>query len=840
MLTLNRYDATSASDAAAANQSNQAGAPSSSSSRLAALAQRKRKRQSEGPGDIQIDSNTITSIVNEAETTDAKSSPAATAPPASHIHPSRLAAAPLLARSAKKAAAAAGVAKEKTKAKQRYLKKKNARRKAKKKATPGKKKEVERKDETGLASAVSDGAHEADESSDESSSSSSSSDEDSDDEMAPADLRPAQAQTTAGDSRPIDKSEGATERAVASGSSASSSSSDSSSSASSSESESDSGLDDSPIASTSSATEAAAADNGDLKTADPKEEAMEAQRTFLEPLARGKQATEVTSAQALQSLAAQGLPRGMAEPQVVEASTRKAIEQDEASEEESKYHADISARLGARLDAATTKRLREIGVVEWFAVQTAVIPHLLSIPALPSPFAPPRDLCVSAPTGSGKTLAYAIPIVAHLKTRVVTRLRALVVLPTRDLVAQVRETLETLAKGTGLRIGGVTGAQSFSQEQTVLMDTNTQESKLDVLISTPGRLLDHLQGTQGFTLQFLRFLVIDEADRLLGQSFNNWAQRLRDSIEGKGTIREEGEEIQEPSDTIAEAAAFSTARQDSITQPQTDAAYDPVRPQPVVQKLLFSATLTREAGKLAELGLRDPVFIDVRDEAAMEKAQRGAVDGSTATLNGSFSLPATLQEHMLVVPTAMKPLHLLHLLFGNGQSQPLRRTLIFTKSVESSQRLVRLLEEFLRSDHAGPRLPSLTVADYSSDLSPSRRRDLLTRFRSDAIDVLVASDLISRGIDLPLVENVISYDVPVDAAKYVHRVGRTARANRAGSSWSLVEEQEARHFKKMLRDGLGRLDKVKKVKVKAEELEPMRPRYEVALDAVTAAFSRAG
>lgn len=831
MLTLNRYDATSASDPAAATHTNQAGAPSSSSSRLAALAQRKRKRQSEGPGDIQTDSNSTSSIVDEAGATDVKSSPAATAPPASHIHPSRLAAAPLLARSAKKAAAAAGVAKEKTKAKQRYLKKKNARRKAKKKATPGKKKEAGREDQMGAGDAVATGAQAADESSDES----SSSDEDSDDEMAPDDSRSAQATATAGDSRPIDKTEGATATAVAS-----SSSSDSSSSASSSESESDSRSEDSPIASTSSAHEAAAVDNGDMKTADPKEEAMEAKRTFLEPLARGKQATEVTSAQALQSLAAQGLPRGMVEPQVVEASTRKAVEQDEISEEDSKYHADISARLGARLDAATTKRLREIGVVEWFAVQTAVILHLLSIPALPSPFAPPRDLCVSAPTGSGKTLAYAIPIVAHLKTRVVTRLRALVVLPTRDLVAQVRETLETLAKGTGLRIGSVTGAQSFSQEQTVLMDTNTQESKLDVLISTPGRLLDHLQGTQGFTLQFLRFLVIDEADRLLGQSFNNWAQRLRDSIEGKGTMREGGEGLLDSADTIAETATFSTARQDSITQPQTDAAYDPVRPQPVVQKLLFSATLTREAGKLAELGLRDPVFIDVRDEAAMEKAQRGAEDGSTATLNGSFSLPATLQEHMLVVPTAVKPLHLLHLLFGNGQSQPLRRTLIFTKSVESSQRLVRLLEEFLRSDHAGPRLPSLTVADYSSDLSPSRRRDLLTRFRSDAIDVLVASDLISRGIDLPLVENVISYDVPVDAAKYVHRVGRTARANRTGSSWSLVEEQEARHFKKMLRDGLGRLDKVKKVKVKAEELEPLRPRYEVALDAVMAAFSRAG
>lgn len=433
-----------------------------------------------------------------------------------------------------------------------------------------------------------------------------------------------------------------------------------------------------------------------------------------------------------------------------------------------------------------------------------------------SPFSPPRDLCVSAPTGSGKTLAYSIPIVTLLKERIVIRLRALIVLPTRDLVSQVKETLEQLCKGTGLRVGTTTGAQSFAQEQALLIDEASKESKLDILITTPGRLIDHLDETPGFTLQHLRFLVIDEADRLLGQSFQDWAQRLRSSIEGQ-------------TDSLSSTkAALSTHQLQKLHRPTFNAACDPSEAKPVVQKLLFSATLTREPGKLSELGLRDPVFIDVRDEV-----REG--EGVTSSA-GQFTLPATLQEYMLVVPTSLKPLYLIHLLLNPPKSdnagQGMRRTLIFTKSVDSSLRLVRLLNLFLEAQQHGTKDASkLRVADYSSDLSPARRRELLASFRSDQLDILVASDLISRGIDLPLVENVISYDVPIDVAKYVHRVGRTARAGRVGKSWSLVESQEARHFKGMIKAGVKRSEgrKIEKIKVDEGQLEGLKGPYEEAL-----------
>lgn len=120
-----------------------------------------------------------------------------------------------------------------------------------------------------------------------------------------------------------------------------------------------------------------------------------------------------------------------------------------------------------------------------------------------------------------------------------TRLRALVVLPTRDLVLQVRDVFEQFSRGTGLKIGTATGQHSFAHEQSNLVglappDSPTSyggNSKIDILICTPGRLMDHLKLTKGFSLQHLRYLVIDEADRLLNQSFNDWLKTILSHIE---------------------------------------------------------------------------------------------------------------------------------------------------------------------------------------------------------------------------------------------------------------------------------------------------------------------
>ena len=169
----------------------------------------------------------------------------------------------------------------------------------------------------------------------------------------------------------------------------------------------------------------------------------------------------------------------------------------------------------------------------------------------------------------------------------------------------------------------------------------------------------------------------------------------------------------------------------------------------------------------------------------------------------------TYQEHMIVCEPAQKPLMLFHLI----HALDVKNALVFTKSAESTTRLVKLFEFFeeTRVAKSGQRESEIILRAYSSDLAPSARRDILEKFKNQEIHMfersflwrvtvlthircsLVCSDLISRGIDISHVSHVVSYDAPVDMRKYVHRVGRTARAGRAGDAWTLVEEQEVLH-----------------------------------------------
>jgi len=186
-----------------------------------------------------------------------------------------------------------------------------------------------------------------------------------------------------------------------------------------------------------------------------------------------------------------------------------------------------------------------------------------------------------------------------------------------------------------------------------------------------------------------------------------------------------------------------------------------------------------------------------------------------------FALPATLQEQMYVIPGHAKPLVLLHLLYNLS----LRKVLCFTKSVEASNRLVQLLS-FFADEYISPSVTRVEAANYSSDLSPSKRKEVVDRFVKGEIGVLVCSDLVARGMDIAGVEHVVNYDAPIDMRKYVHRVGRTARAGKEGQAWSLVETQEANAFKNMLKEA-GRYEAVKKLKIKEAETEPFNEAYEV-------------
>ncbi|KAG1734119.1 DEAD-domain-containing protein [Suillus lakei] len=460
-------------------------------------------------------------------------------------------------------------------------------------------------------------------------------------------------------------------------------------------------------------------------------------------------------------LALQGLDQALVEAEVVNPSSRLPI-----------ISKGDDTRTG--LSERTRRRLIELGITELFAGSSAMRRSLYA------PFDLLRDVCVSAPTGSGKTLAYVLPIVEILSTRIVTHLRALIVLPTRDLVVQVRETLEAIAKGRGLKIGAATGQHSFAHEQSQLVaDMSTKlsggSSKVDILICTPGRLMDHLNGTPNFSLQHLRFLT--EADRLLAQSFQDWLAQVLAATQ--------------PSPRMSPFAILLHPLFFTFTG-EVDLHTD------IDEKKDVSLT----QGKLAALDLRNPKYFVVQG-----LSEESEIDGIPNVITERFTMPEALKEHMIICEAPQKPLMLFHLVHNHS----VRNALVFTKSSESASRLVRLFEFF-----------EAAIPPLETRLS---------------FDRLICSDLISRGIDISHVSHVVSYDAPVDIRKYVHRVGRTARAGRTGDAWTLVEEQEAHYFKSMLRSA-GHLERVQRMRISEKDTASLSSAYEVSLRSFRDAYTR--
>ncbi|KAL7753083.1 ATP-dependent RNA helicase dbp6 [Sorochytrium milnesiophthora] len=485
-----------------------------------------------------------------------------------------------------------------------------------------------------------------------------------------------------------------------------------------------------------------------------------------------------------QQLKNASLPRWLANPLVVH--NEDVPDVSESTELQS---------LGLR--PKLVERCAKAGITSLFAVQRAVIPLLLQ-PCPPSRLANASarrvtrhagDLLVSAPTGSGKTLTYVLPIVDALTDRVVTRLRAVVILPTRDLVMQVKDTFLDMVKGTSLTVGYATGGgnRSLRDEQALLIDhpeylSGAEEgallrSRIDILVSTPGRLMDHLEHTAGFSLADVQYLVIDEADRLLSESYNNWLDRVLDAVSKRPAEEPRAGLLVHPSAVLYPFAAT-----------------------PRVQKLLFSATLTRNSEKIASLRLHNPLYVAVTADKDVESR---------------YTVPEKLKEYMVVCNTqGDKALQLLDLLFryrgffhrsqpknkqaGEEQETGLARCLCFTRSVEHSRRLHQLIRLYLKQ--AGPKagISESEVQEYSSELSQQQKRQVMTKFRNGEIRLVIASDVIARGIDLPNVKTVISYDPPVFIKQYIHRVGRTARAGQSGVAISLVATNEMYHFKEMM------------------------------------------
>jgi ATP-dependent RNA helicase DDX51/DBP6 len=308
-------------------------------------------------------------------------------------------------------------------------------------------------------------------------------------------------------------------------------------------------------------------------------------------------------------------------------------------------------------------------------------------------------------------------------------------------------------------------------------------SAVDIVICTPGRLMDHLKMTQNFTLQHVRYLIMDEVDRLLNQSYRDWLSKLWDALEG------------EPLSPRPQEMHPFYVPDGCSTRLSSDTIFTEISLAIPIQKLLFSATLTHNPEKLAHLRLVNPICFSVQTDAR-------------------YIVPETLQEYMVLCDMNEKPLIVLYLMLHQHMSA----TLCFTSSVETTHRLYRLLQL-----HGG-----ISVAEYSSQLSQKERHEIINQFCRGKIQLLVCSDGMARGMDLQQnVQYVINYDKPAYIKTYIHRVGRTARAGRQGTTFTLLQPEDIDDFNQMLQKTSRKQMNV--LPLHRSDLEPYLERYEYCL-----------
>ncbi|XP_074660165.1 ATP-dependent RNA helicase DDX51-like [Tubulanus polymorphus] len=435
-------------------------------------------------------------------------------------------------------------------------------------------------------------------------------------------------------------------------------------------------------------------------------------------------------------------------------STPKIIDRDISSCKVALDDADSS------LTQEMKDTLKKHGITHLFPVQNQIIPEIMKSirPTFYSGLAGyrPHDICCSSPTGSGKTLAFVLPIVQALKTRVACRLRALVVLPVQELARQVYQVFMTYTADTKLKVCLIGGAnKSLIAEQRNIIHSRTNESLADILVTTAGRLVDHMLNTEGFNVSYLRYLVIDEADRMMDYTNQDWLQILEDLM-----LKQLGYD----------------KKHNPFHQPIT-AANCSNRVIPV-QKLLFSATLSHNPEKLQQLNLFMPrLFTSV------------VVDENKTESNyvGKYTTPVGLKEYYIDCKVDMKPIVILHLL----HTLHFTPMLIFSNSRDTVHRLSLTLQ--LCSD-------DLNIHEFTSDLRHKRAK-ILQQFKTGKIDVLVCSDAMTRGIDIDNVKYVVSYEAPQYLTTYTHRVGRAARAGKQGTAITLLEKKQVKFFKGLFKEG---------------------------------------
>lgn len=391
-----------------------------------------------------------------------------------------------------------------------------------------------------------------------------------------------------------------------------------------------------------------------------------------------------------------------------------------------------SLNLYPHLVACLQQRFSVTGTTK---VQSMSIPILLA----------GRDALIKSATGSGKTFAYAVPMVHSLqalepKINRSSGLQALIILPTRELALQTFDCLnELLNPFRRIVLGMLTGGERKKSEKARI------RKGLNILIATPGRLLDHLEHTKNLKLDSLRWLVIDEADRLYEQGFSAMV----------------GQIIEHLHRSIFEWKHVQTA--------------------------LLSATLSEGVRELAGLSLKNPAIIDVADsETETDK-----------TKMDSLILPASLENCYTLVAPKLRLVTLACILIDELIGHPEKnnsKVIVFMSCQDVVDFYSTLLNEVLPKLLPPNKRDQLKILQLRGNMSQVDRTQVFKRFHALERGVLFCTDVASRGLDLPNIDLVVQTSVPALVEDYVHRVGRTARVGIAGRSILFILPSEARYL----------------------------------------------
>jgi len=421
------------------------------------------------------------------------------------------------------------------------------------------------------------------------------------------------------------------------------------------------------------------------------------------------------------------------------------------------------ADLGVR--PSILRALADLKFTEPSEIQSLLIPRAMA----------GVDILGQARTGTGKTAAFGIPILARCQRQLATQ--AIILVPTRELAVQVEAEIQRLGQHTPIRTCAVYGGQKIAAQMKHL------KHGPEILIGTPGRVIDLLD-RRIINFNNIRFVVLDEVDRMLDIGFRDDIRNILSRVKGvrqkveqaANRAQAKAQEAQmlvdhtgthggdRPIDTGAPDASKELASNDSSLSPQSS-VLSPNDDEPRAHQTMFvSATISPEIERLARQFMREPV----------EKLIAPGADEKPTVENVE-------QYYFSVQP--WDKYRLLRMLLERENPD---LAIVFCRTKRGAEKIARRLH----SD-------GIECREIHGNLAQNKRERVMKNFRGGKFDVLVATDLASRGIDVADISHIINFDIPDDPEVYVHRVGRTARMGAAGKAYTFVTREQGDELTKV-------------------------------------------